>query len=463
MSRNPEKRRNRFLNAICSDSGECMALGRETKTIRKYFNGFTNFEFLESPIRSIGSVSANGFVKKLKYTRDGYTAHAILKSSQKPRADNLAYEFSVGQYVNKLCYRFPCFLETYGLYYYNDDASWLNIRDNKSIRDTRLLISALTKPINSGYDIDYSNACANSKYASILLQDIDAPQTLNSIMSPLVTYSKKWWGVQTNYDNYHAFIEHELPLILFQIYFALSALSTTFTHYDLHIENVLLYTLDSNKYLHYHYHYADGSVVSFKSKYIAKLIDYGRCYFKDDDANMDSLKIKHLLCDADLAPACNIPNGAPCGYNAGFGWLKNRSLRSSHYIDSATPNHSHDLRLIRDIREACMYNINSNANLYKLFKNLTYETEYGTVALDSNTKTARRNTLDIKINNVSDASRYFKNLINNNNNNIIEHNEINYGIFESSGSYDNIQIAYTKVGDLHIYEENTPMKYIPNN
>jgi hypothetical protein len=69
------KQKSNFLTSICPDSGECMALGKETKTIRKYFDGFTNFNYVELPIKRIGNLSnsANGFIHKIKYTREGYS------------------------------------------------------------------------------------------------------------------------------------------------------------------------------------------------------------------------------------------------------------------------------------------------------------------------------------------------------------------------------------------------------
>ena len=91
MKKTEYKRKSMFLQAICSDSGVCIAFGKERKKILDFFNGFSKFDYLKS-VKAIGGVSENGFIKELEYEREGYKAHAILKSSRKKSADNLMYE-----------------------------------------------------------------------------------------------------------------------------------------------------------------------------------------------------------------------------------------------------------------------------------------------------------------------------------------------------------------------------------
>jgi hypothetical protein len=461
------------MNNICSDSGECMALGGKGKTaIRKYFNGFTDFNYVEPPIQSIGNESGNGFVKQITYTRNKYSAYAILKSSKNTTSDNLAYEFAVGQYINKLCNRFPCFLETYGLYYYDEDSSWEYMKNNE-VKDVNFLKEKLIGKKTSGYDIDYISACKNSNYASILLENVNSAVTLYDIIIPLMeTYTDIDGKTSYNYNNLKPFAQDELPFILFQIYFALSILSETFTHYDLHINNVLIYTLDSNKYLQYHYHYKDGKTVSFKSKYIAKIIDYGRSFFNDEEAKMDSKKIRASLC---VEPSCNPKWEGECGKFQGFASLRGLSNESSElnesngYIDSTNANYSHDLLLIHQLKNILMKKIFNGSGIFKLFRNLNYNSDFGTVAMKTDIepkmskKPKKRNEitiLDFNINNVNDLSRQLKYLIVNNFGKIMGTNESNYSLYKTID--ENVKIMYTKIGDLHIYEDGTHMKYIPN-
>lgn len=109
-----------FLKTICSNSGFCLTFGKEDNKIKEFFKGFTTFEYAVDPIKRIGKPSGNGFVNQLTYERDGYKAYAVLKSSMKAHTDNLMYEYKVGQYINTLTKKFPCFVETYGLFKYND-------------------------------------------------------------------------------------------------------------------------------------------------------------------------------------------------------------------------------------------------------------------------------------------------------------------------------------------------------
>lgn len=109
---NISKHRAAFLKSICSDSGVCIALGKQTKRISKHFKGFVNLEYVISPVKTIGR-GGHSFIKSITYERDGYTANAILKSSNRPYSDNLLFEYIVGQYINKQCLVFPCFIETY--------------------------------------------------------------------------------------------------------------------------------------------------------------------------------------------------------------------------------------------------------------------------------------------------------------------------------------------------------------
>ena len=115
MKNHRSKIRLRFLNTICTDSNVCIAFGKEIKVIREFFNDF-DFRLMSLEPRIVGAKSENGTVKLLTFEKDGYVANAIFKTSNKKYADNLAYEAFVGRFINKQKIRFPCFLETYGLY-----------------------------------------------------------------------------------------------------------------------------------------------------------------------------------------------------------------------------------------------------------------------------------------------------------------------------------------------------------
>lgn len=150
------KRSKKHLQFICSDSGVCIAFGKSTDEINRFFKGFTDFSYALSPIVKIGSPSANGFVKEIAYKKEDYRADAILKSSQSPDADNLVYEYLVGiKYVNRIMKRFPCFLETYGLYFYQDEDHW------NQMRNTAPVDISVLKRMQLENSINYPQSCRN--------------------------------------------------------------------------------------------------------------------------------------------------------------------------------------------------------------------------------------------------------------------------------------------------------------
>jgi hypothetical protein len=313
------KRSKKHLQFICSDSGVCIAFGKNIAEITQFFKGFTDFTYALSPIKQIGKMSANGFVKEISYVKEGYKADAILKSSRTAVSDNLVYEYLVGiKYINRIMKRFPCFLETYGLYYYSDPSHWTIMSGSGPVHVSNL------KHLQLQTTIDYSRACRESTYATILLQHIKNAKAI-------VDY--------TGASNYNRFMKCDLVYVLFIIYHALSSISKEFTHYDLHDSNVLVYEPEKGKYIQYHYHNEDGTETVFYSPYIPKIIDYGRSFF--DNGNLNSRKIRDKVCKEK---ACK----PGCGRDMGFGWLDPKSFIT---ISSSKKNESHDLRLLNIIAQ----------------------------------------------------------------------------------------------------------------
>ena len=221
-----------FLQIVCSNSGECLNFGKKTGEISKFFKGFTGFEYTVSPIKKLGTPSANGFVKEIEYDHNGYKAYAALKSSQTQRSDNLVYEYLVGvKFINRMIKRFPCFVETYGLYYYNSEA------DRVAMSNPVILDNTMLQKLELQNSINYKKACDNSILASVLIQHIHSAKPIHYYVT-----------------RYSKMIEYDLIYILFIIYHALASLKKQFTHYDLHDENVLLFELNPGKYIHYKYH-----------------------------------------------------------------------------------------------------------------------------------------------------------------------------------------------------------------
>lgn len=427
MRRTSKKRRAEFLKSICGDSGVCIAFGKESLKIIGFFLGFTDFTYLES-VRRIGSVSANGFINELKYTRLGYDSHAVLKSNRGPSNDNLVYEYMVGQFINKMCLRFPCFVETYGLYKYNDEAAWTHVRDTVNLAKNVLggLVTVVPKiGLDAWQTFNWGDACQSSKYYSILIQHIKGAQTLKSML------------------NDFTFINSNLLYVLYQVYMPLATIGDKYTHYDLHAENVQLYEPVRGKYIHYHYHLVGGKVVSFKSAYVAKIIDYGRSYFKDSvTANSVTPNSKRIH-----SHICMLGNCRPkCGADFGFSFLNEETVfGEAGYIISQKPNVSHDLRLIYD----AMPRIPDTYAMKKFLK------KYLNVVYDVKTKGRFKGygTKENKVagkggvcNNINDAYMVLESMVTD-----LRILAVNDGKFPDPNM---------KLGDLHVYADGSPMRWV---
>ncbi len=72
--------------------------------IKHFFKDFTGFDYVDS-MKPIGEKSDNVFLYSVRYVKESYIAHAVLKSSSRKDADNLMYEYGVvGMEINKMFY-----------------------------------------------------------------------------------------------------------------------------------------------------------------------------------------------------------------------------------------------------------------------------------------------------------------------------------------------------------------------
>ena len=422
MKKTENKRRSMFLQAICSDSGVCIAFGKERKKILDFFNGFNKFDYLKS-VKAIGAVSANGFVKELEYEREGYKAYAVLKSSRTKNADNLLYEFFVGYVINKTTLNLvPSFIETYGHYRYKNESDWAQFQGKTP---SNIILNDILLPYNKG-EILYGEACKYSKTICILTQHIKGAESIGD---------KIYKGVP-DFD----FIINDLVSSLYQIYYTLSLLKTDFTHYDLHPNNVILYKPVHGKYIEFHYHLKDGSTVTFKSQYISKIIDYGRCYINRKGVSSD----EHYrdLCRSKM---CNT-GSEKCGDESGNGWLEPPPQKEDHYICSTVSNRSHDLRLLKNLsteipwyKEPLKSNTRIRDHLKIIFatNRLEYEVDYGTPPVVGK--------LDgVKIEDVADAEFCIRRIMQNG---------------DQKAANESYYNGMTKLGELHVYGSKS-MEYI---
>jgi hypothetical protein len=396
MTKHRSKIRVKFLNTICSDSNVCISFGKEIKVIREFFKDFSFKLFSEEPV-VVGS-SANGMVQLLTFKRDGYVANAIFKTSNMESSDNLAYEAVVGRFINRQKIRFPCFLETYGLFH---NGNGYRIRETKEIKQYKKIEINKESLIRS---------CENSLAVGIMIENIKNSKTLKNTLENLTS-------------QYAHFMNFELIYILYQIYAPLSMLSDVFTHYDLHTDNVMLYEPVKGKHIEYHYHYP-GRHTMFNSGYLVKIIDYGRCFFEDEKTGYNPRDIYKDLCAAKAAgKACY-----DCGDSNGYTWL---DPEPSYHISSQTRNMSHDLRLIHILKSLSP---TYNDNILQLIKNTLFTEHYGTAEITGQN--------DVRICNVNDAKRHLEKLM-----------RLTY--YQLNNDYD----PALKLGEMHIYSDGRPMTY----
>jgi hypothetical protein len=375
----------KFLNTICTDAGVCIAFGTAEAQIKKFFNGFVDNTYTVGVPKRIGDASANGMIREITYEREGYKAYAVAKTAIKQTADNIQYEWRVGQYINTKLKQFPCFLETYGLIDSQDGPVQLDWKRCKT------------------YDM------------TILIQHMKG-----------IIGMKQFSKLPT--DQHHV----DMFCILTQVYMPLATMSNEFTHYDLHENNVQLYVPIPGKYIQYHYHLETGQVISFKSKYLVKILDYGRSYFKDTKNNIDSHDIYNDICaEKECDP--------DCGDTYGLSWLKPIASPANYFISSSLNNVSHDLRLISWISE----------NVLDFRLPINYDSTYGTPEV-KRTVDNTWNPNDLTVNNVNDMIDLIA-FIFNKNPVVVAENEAYYNnpadLLGTMNVYHNADLTYVSADD----------------
>ena len=294
-------------------------------------------------------------------------------------------------------------METYGFYGYQDPFVYDWVKTTANIADVNKFKQSLELIHSSESTKTFKNyiiVCQISQYLAILIQHIKNADTFY------------------NHLNTGKLSAIEVLTVLAQVYLPLGRLTHEFVHNDLHTNNVMLYEPAPGKYIEFHYHMLDGSLFTFKSYYIAKIIDYGRCFM------LTAKDIYKGLCDTK---ECN----PGCGANVGFSWLRPSLTAANRFTSSSLRNPTQDLRLFHSIFPAAIaYGIGVDKQ----------HARYGSAPMNNS-------CLPNYICNVADASTILvMNLI---------HEK---SIFDDQGVYP----ANKKFGDLHIYMNmTTPMKFTP--
>jgi hypothetical protein len=293
-------------------------------------------------MKHIGRASKNGFIIEIPFSKNNFTAYTALKCAAKQHSDNLFYEYYIGKFfINSYLNIFPCFVETYDCYTFNDESDWYKLQNFTNPADISLPNMITRKPISderisdesiseNNYEAEdaemFGRSCMENKRLCVLIQHFD--------------------NFTSVYDKFHssftseANVQYEKLNILYQVYFPLTVLKDVYTHYDLHANNVFLYKpYQGNKYIQMRYHLLSERVIEFPSEYIVKIIDYGRNYFDNGVTNTKEI-LNNYVCNNRM---CN-PN---CGYYVGYGVIQGNEYNpnaQNNWIFPNQKNISHDLK-----------------------------------------------------------------------------------------------------------------------
>ena len=192
------------------------------------------------------------------------------------------------------------------------------------------------------------NGCKFNQTLTLFTQYIPIKRSLNDFIANISNKTHKLY---------------ELTAILHMVYQLLSSFANIFTHYDLHMDNVVLLEVPTDKFIHVVYHYPDGTILRYNMCYIPIIIDYGRCFInckQMDGSKANSKEIMKTVCskDSQRIPSNSMCNET-CGNYTGYQFSTNYDVKtdtfepstiSEYFIDYTRHNISHDLRLLNEIR-----------------------------------------------------------------------------------------------------------------
>jgi hypothetical protein len=347
-----------IIKQECPSSLDCLLLNsRHRLKIKELFEHFKNFNSLKTVLPLGGAKGTNADVILLTYNFKDYETKALMKIQKSANADNLVYEYLMGLQMNRYLQFLPNFLETYSLY-----------ETDKPHEDYKSIIKFR------------SNFKYNSKSNDEKLQQGIKEPTKNALLIEYVHNSEKLDRLVADAD----FLEHELIPVLFQIYYALYKLKGKFVHYDLHCGNVMLYKPYNGQYMRFRY-MIDGISYDFYSKYMVKIIDYGRAY------TVESFDVHKSLCKIQK----------DCGRYAGFA-VSDKTRTKDFYFDYMKPNPSSDLRLLHQLNRLIKHKSELMQELFEPLKPLA-NTSIGT---REDALPPEPTSGDDKLNNITDAYQH---------------------------------------------------------
>jgi hypothetical protein len=329
----------KIIKTDCPDINECLMIGKKREEIIKLFHNF-DLKYAYPYLVELNTNSFNSYIYQVKFhtgnINHNYNSYGIIKSVRGEGYDNLQYEYMIGKYLNEINKNIPCFIETYSLLKlnnkYNIDEYIVKEKKENTVTGIRKKLLQ-RKYTQKGTKLN--TQIAGSPNNQVKLSDIfvrihgtvhpicDTPRNYGLLIQNVYnSRTFKYVNELLKYSSEH--FQSDIPAIVFQIYFSLYSMfknNKDFVHQDLHLENVMLYRVPNG----IHYEFIVGrNKISFKSKYLVKIIDYSRSYCIQSPSFYDKVKMR-------------------CKRKFGF-FLHNEP------IDYLNPNVSIDLRLLNQLK-----------------------------------------------------------------------------------------------------------------
>ena len=346
---------------------KCLAFNILTDFFYKMFHNFRDLhQCVKLQKLEIGSQGiVHLLTRKQKHEGGNYTMETVLKTmypvdDDQILPDHLLYEYIVGKEMNKFNAT-PNVNQTLNLYKLKD-----NHNDNKQLKVQFL-----------------RRVC---KINDALIADSCKYPPLYAIEQVYVPYSMMLYVKMRREEikKHSDFIQHDLLCILFQVYAFLRIYQNVYTHYDVHLFNVLIVEVPEYT-LWFRYIDTDADrEVSFRCRYLVKLIDYGRSYVK----NVTERFVESLCTQCE-----------DCGKFQGY-YSFAKEKKFENYFNNLYVNRSTDLRLLNMIKTEFPLIQKKNAIIGSLVRKVRYVKDRNVTVTREILKSGKNNN---KINNVEDA------------------------------------------------------------
>lgn len=248
-------------------------------------------------VKRIGGISANGTIYKftdIEHNTIDIQQDYIMKTSQNAFSDNLLYEYAVGIYLNSLKNKYDCFVQTYDLYLLEDNSlNEFKTLDNSNTKET-LNVDIVAKNLDLPvmellFTGDFKKDAKDNRY---LDQDIEHhmcdKNTNFALVQEYIEDGKNFLSYFVGEENTGKIKYKSLDfyLILYQIYKPLCELQSTFSHNDLHMNNIMIKELKVAKTIKID-KIDEIDEIEYTCQYQPYIIDYGRCFF---ETNLENVK-----------------------------------------------------------------------------------------------------------------------------------------------------------------------------